>query len=420
MQGTVYGYGRPMRVPSSFIWLCIHFSQSLFICSSSSMRTSKLCIFLLYYLLRKALSIFSSIQKNGHNYQSFGFETKNLRFNCLQVYRNLFIKIIAYPVQIKWIKLLLIPARFSSILRKKQRVIFRKIETGGMAFMFQFNQGRISSQFPNPFSTDLFVNNCGMHFVQGDVLEECRSNGRGDFQLLYVVEGEPAFILNGQSVQVSAGTLILYKPHEPQKYIYSTEKNIRVYWIHFFGTVFEDILKRMPFIQQGCMHIGISNEIIKGFEKIITYMQNNTDHYNLMCCGFFLQILAQIENLRRINGDTDVQNPAIRKSIEKVITLINSNCAAEYSVEELASICNLSESYFFRSFKLITGKSPRNYRLAVQISQAKHYLSSTDMPISAIAQSIGFPDPLYFSRIFKKYTGLSPRDYRRQNSKSYF
>ncbi|MFR8331294.1 MAG: AraC family ligand binding domain-containing protein [Oscillospiraceae bacterium] len=56
------------------------------------------------------------------------------------------------------------------------------------------------------------------------LLRENRNNGRGDFQLLYVVEGEPVYTINGQSLQATAGTLILYKPYESQKYIYSTEK----------------------------------------------------------------------------------------------------------------------------------------------------------------------------------------------------
>lgn len=278
--------------------------------------------------------------------------------------------------------------------------------------MFQFYQGRISSEYPYPTdSTHVFVNNCGMSLVQKDYYEENRNNGRGDFQLLYVVEGEPVYTINGQSLQATAGTLILYKPYESQKYIYSTEKSIRIYWIHFFGTEFEQVLTKLPLFQTGTMYIGVSNEIIKTFEKIIRYMQSNISYYNLMCCGFFFQILAQIENLIRIN---DIQNPVICKSVEKVISLINTNCAVEYSVSELASICNLSDSYFFRSFKKFTGKSPRNYRLAVQISQAKHYLSSTNLPINTIAQNIGFSDPLYFSRIFKKHTGLSPRNYRQQ------
>lgn len=87
-----------------------------------------------------------------------------------------------------------------------------------------------------------------MHFVQNDIFEECRSNGRGDFQFLYVVEGIPVFVLDNQSIETSAGTLVLYKPYEPQKYIYSTTKNVRVYWIHFFGTEFEEILKNIPLI----------------------------------------------------------------------------------------------------------------------------------------------------------------------------
>ena len=188
-----------------------------------------------------------------------------------------------------------------------------------------------------------------MSLVQKDYYEENRNNGRGDFQLLYVVEGEPVYTINGQSLQATAGTLILYKPYESQKYIYSTEKSIRIYWIHFFGTEFEQVLTKLPLFQTGTMYIGVSNEIIKTFEKIIRYMQSNISYYNLMCCGFFFQILAQIENLIRIN---DIQNPVICKSVEKVISLINTNCAVEYSVSELASICNLSDSYFFRSGEL--------------------------------------------------------------------
>ena len=114
---------------------------------------------------------------------------------------------------------------------------------------------------------------------------------------------------------------LLYTSYESQKYIYSTEKSIRIYWIHFFGTEFEQVLTKLPLFQTGTMYIGVSNEIIKTFEKIIRYMQSNISYYNLMCCGFFFQILAQIENLIRIN---DIQNPVICKSVEKVISLILS------------------------------------------------------------------------------------------------
>ena len=34
------------------------------------------------------------------------------------------------------------------------------------------------------------------------------------------------------------------------------------------------------------------------------------------------------------------------------------------------------------------------------------------LPISAVAASVGFEDPLYFSRVFRRQMGLSPTEYR--------
>ena len=280
--------------------------------------------------------------------------------------------------------------------------------------MFQFNQGRISSQAPNPEDTSrICINNCGMHLIQEDSLEEYRRSGRGDFQLLYIVEGEAVFTVREQSLLAAAGTLVLYKPFEPQKYVYTTQKKIQVYWIHFFGEEFEQALKNTPLYENGFFQMGISYEIIGIFEKIIRYMQSHMA-YELMCCGYFFQILALIDSAVRLSIEEDAQSLNIRKNMEKVIELIHSNCAEEHTIEEMAALCYLSKSYFFRVFKQLTGKSPRHYRLTIQIEQTKYYLASTNLPVSVIAQNAGFSDPLYFSRIFKKHTGLSPRDYRKQ------
>lgn len=84
-----------------------------------------------------------------------------------------------------------------------------------------------------------------MSLVQKDYYEENRNNGRGDFQLLYVVEGEPVYTINGQSLQATAGTLILYKPYESQKYIYPQKKHLDLL-DPLFGTEFEQVLTNFP------------------------------------------------------------------------------------------------------------------------------------------------------------------------------
>ena len=82
-------------------------------------------------------------------------------------------------------------------------------------------------------------------------------------------------------------------------------------------------------------------------------------------------------------------------------------------IERYATLCNVSETYFYRCFREWCGQSPVEYRNALRISHAEAMLRHTDMQISEISGVVGFDDPFYFSRIFTKHTGLSPKAYRK-------
>lgn len=51
-----------------------------------------------------------------------------------------------------------------------------------------------------------------------------------------------------------------------------------------------------------------------------------------------------------------------------------------------------------------------------RIKAAQKLLLSGDLPVSSIAEQVGFADYNYFTRIFKSITGCSPRDFRKENS----
>ena len=46
------------------------------------------------------------------------------------------------------------------------------------------------------------------------------------------------------------------------------------------------------------------------------------------------------------------------------------------------------------------------------VSHFTQLLTSTDLPVSEIADSLGFSNPFYFSSFFKKQTGMTPSAYR--------
>ena len=58
--------------------------------------------------------------------------------------------------------------------------------------------------------------------------------------------------------------------------------------------------------------------------------------------------------------------------------------------------------------------SPSKYQAQLRIQKACNLLlDNPTMPISVIAYSVGYNDPLYFSKVFHKLIGKSPTEYRK-------
>lgn len=60
--------------------------------------------------------------------------------------------------------------------------------------------------------------------------ETNRSLGRKDFQLLYIMNGKAHFELNGQCHTVEEGHIVIYYPHESQRYDYELCDSPNIYW----------------------------------------------------------------------------------------------------------------------------------------------------------------------------------------------
>ncbi len=86
-------------------------------------------------------------------------------------------------------------------------------------------------------------------------------------------------------------------------------------------------------------------------------------------------------------------------------------------LKEKITLSSLVESTFFSVaycegvFKQETGISIVEYLLRERIRRAKRLLSEGALPLTDIAEEVGFPDYNYFSRTFKKRVGVSPKSY---------
>jgi len=84
------------------------------------------------------------------------------------------------------------------------------------------------------------------------------------------------------------------------------------------------------------------------------------------------------------------------------------------TLEQVATVCNISETYFSRLFKRETGLSFPVFINELRIDKAKDLLVKTDRPIMTISSDIGFEECTYFIRVFKKIVNVTPASYRKK------
>ena len=151
------------------------------------------------------------------------------------------------------------------------------------------------------------------------------------------------------------------------------------------------------------------------------FMQESYDEYATKDICYKLPIRANIYKimtalLRFYCGSRNELDRMIYHNVLRLrpaIAYIEEHFKEKIYIEELSAMINVSPDYFTKVFKESIGKTPIDYINGMRVNCAMELLCSTDMPMTDIADSIGFCNPNYFHKIFKQYMDVSPLVYRK-------
>ena len=153
------------------------------------------------------------------------------------------------------------------------------------------------------------------------------------------------------------------------------------------------------------------------------FMQESYDEYSEKEICYKLPIRANIYHmmtalLRYYCGSKNELDRMIYHNVLRlrpVINYIDEHYKEKIYIEELSAMINVSPDYFTKMFKESIGKTPIDYINAMKVNAAMDLLCTTELPMTEIADSIGFCNPNYFHKIFKQYMLTSPLAYRKSS-----
>lgn len=252
------------------------------------------------------------------------------------------------------------------------------------------------------------------------------------FQLTYIMEGKGQFLSGDYVGRFSAGDLFFLGENVPHVFRSDPEyfeENIdlrsegRTIFFDFdaLGRAIGDLEELLP-LQRFREYGGLCFQVKGGTqEKIIELLEAFGKSAGLKRFQLAIQLLSLLDgakdDLLQLNQDGLFQGLSEKDGsrMNRVMQYLLDHRYQKISLDDAASVANLSKEAFCRYFKLRTRKTFTQYLLQLRINEAQKLLQETDLGISEIAFQVGFENLSYFNRSFKKITGLTPRDFKMLN-----
>ena len=122
------------------------------------------------------------------------------------------------------------------------------------------------------------------------------------------------------------------------------------------------------------------------------------------------QLMKEIRNVPKIRFSTKTE---LYKRLTRAKDYLDSCYTRDISLEELARLSYMNNSYFLRQFRNFYQITPRQYLIKRRMELAReHLVADHAISISEICSRVGYSDLSSFSKLFKQYYSLSPEKYR--------
>lgn len=176
---------------------------------------------------------------------------------------------------------------------------------------------------------------------------------------------------------------------------------------------FEDIAKLLARADRGLEITGNTNTKVMKMMKDLVDRQGGARIIGLL---EILEVLAHSSDLEPIaHVDYKSNYPANEKDkISEILEYVMQNFKERITLEDVASIANMSESAFSRYFKNRVNKSFSDFLGDVRISNARKLLHDYDLNISQVCYESGFPTLSNFNKQFKDRIGKTPLAYKKE------
>lgn len=245
-------------------------------------------------------------------------------------------------------------------------------------------------------------------------------------EICLMKEGECDIIINGESVTVRKGELLIIFSHMIHSFHVNSNRPAVFLQIHFCP---ESLTNINPRVNEGLTFLHymtdqhsayiyqpFTDQLLSCVERICQEMNNDTEMFHISLANIYiyeLLFLLSREIEKSVRRKFNVDNPIVIRAIH----YINQNIEYPLTLDEISQSCNVTTRYLSKIFKSYMNITVNEYILIAKIELAMNYICNSNLTVTTISSKLGFSSGQYFATVFKKYTGVTPREFKTLRNK---
>ena len=260
--------------------------------------------------------------------------------------------------------------------------------------------------------------------VRKQVQQSITNHDHDFYEMVYISDGYCLHGMGGRMTLLMAGDLFIIPPGKTHRYM--CNRDIKLYNCMFTADAFGELYGKLAAIPavnsllnpsfDGFMHAHLELQERSAVTQLLEDMwQESTRRqpgWKVLVTSYGTSLLIHTSRIFQ-HHITDMQEKRTYMGyVTQALQYIDAHYQEELTIHDIAEHIGVSNDYFSRQFKQVTGIAPVEYLRRYRFARAMELLAG-GMSVTDVSHQV-FRNLCHFSREFKNQLGVTPSQYRKQ------
>ena len=259
-------------------------------------------------------------------------------------------------------------------------------------------------------ANNFLENETDIYIGQATVTDKTAPHAHDFIEIAYVISGTGHHRISNKEESITKGDILILNAHQIHQFVCEKDSTICIYNCIFDPTAIDSAFGDCNnFVDAVCRYLIHSSYDTDNSREYILLKNTNHSGIDRLLRELYMEFQEKKSGYRQIiqlgltwllilvfrlyqEDATQPQNTAMYKKlvVENALQFMRKHVNADISCKLLAKNAYLSQSYFIRVFKEVTGTTPVTALQQIRMEEACRLLTQTSLSVAQISWEVGY------------------------------